>query len=262
MNKAVLWGICGVATVGLAAVTYMSLSNKNLDVNNGAMSDNTNNGTGVETTAQKPEHKIYKYTKMSASVGGVLIYPSASLFGDVGEVSSGDIYYKPCIVAEFDTTTGKATKATFYAFFLDYEDDEWVNKAMEKYENSSSESKAKVTNVRKGRVSDNVSYLAADLDVNSYVFTQFIDTYIIHGQDIDKYKDEIFFSRLYNYSSEPPHSEGENFFEETLEGIRLEWSDTEFDPLSGIKQVSETTVVDDSTSEATSEVTSSDLVGE
>ena len=117
-----------------------------------------------------------------------------------------------------------------FAFFIDNTDDEWVDKAIEKYESSSSKSKGSFTNVKKGRVNEEVSYLSADLDIDSYIFTQFIDTYIIKSQDIEKYKDEIYYSRLYNYSSNPPHEEGDNYFEETLEGIRIEWSDNEIKP--------------------------------
>lgn len=239
MKKSILWATCGVAAVGVAALVWVGLGKKDATTIDTNISPDTSNNSiiNTETTAKKADHKIYKYVKMSSSVGSGLLYSAAVLFGDVSEVSSGDIYYKPCIVAEFDTETGKAIKATFYAFFLDYDDDEWVNKALEKYENSSSEAKTKFTNISKGRVNDNVSYLSADLDVNSYIFTQFIDTYIIKSQDIEKYKDEIFFSRLYNYSSEPPHSEGENFFEESLEGIRIEWSDGELYPLTGEKIV-------------------------
>ena len=41
------------------------------------------------------------------------------------------------------------------------------------------------------------------------------------------YKDRIYYSRLYNYEQKPPVYEGDNYFEETLEGIRIEWSDSE-----------------------------------
>ena len=120
---------------------------------------------------------------------------------------------------------------------MDGEDDENVNKALEKYNNSTSEYKKYFTNVQKGRINESVTYLSADLGVDGNIFTQYIDSYIINSQDIDKYKDKIYYSRLYNYSSNPPHEEGSNYFEETLEGIRIEWSDSEIAPLTGTKNM-------------------------
>ena len=184
----------------------------------------------LNNDVKKPDHKIYKYVKMESYLGSLLLYSAGSLFGDTGQVSIGETYYKPCIIAEFDTNTGRATKAKYYTFFIDYADDENVNKAIEKYNNSTSQSKKYFTNVKKGKVNDEIKYLTADLEINSSIYTQFIDLYIIKRQDIEKYKDEIFFSRLYNYASEPPYEEGENFFEESLEGIRIEWSDSEIKP--------------------------------
>ena len=175
---------------------------------------------------QKADHKIYKYMKVSSDNAVNLLYNANYLFDDLSVVSNGDTYYKPCLLIEFDTKTGKAIKATFYSFFLDYEDNEWVNKAIEKYDSSTLKSKNNYTNVKKGRVNKEVSYLTANIKVDSHEFTQFISTYLVEGQDIEKYKDEVFFSRLYNYDSEPPHEEGDNYFEESLESSRIEWSDS------------------------------------
>lgn len=191
-------------------------------------SADANNPGGSGTNSgdnQKPDHKIYKYMKVSADLASTLYHPASTLFNDPSEVSSGDIYYKPCLIAEFDTNTGKATKVTFYTFFLDSEDDTYVNEAMESYNSSSNDYKKNVTDVQKGRVNDNVSYLSAEINPESNAYEQHISS-LFYEQDIERYKDKIFFSRLDNYSSEPPHEEGENFFEESLEGIRIEWSDT------------------------------------
>ena len=193
--------------------------------NNEIKSNETNNESSNQSE-KKVDHKIYKYMKISSENAANLLYNANYLFDDLSSVSNGDTYYNPCLIVEFDTQTGKATEAKFYAFFLDYEDNEWVNKAIEKYDSSTLKSKSNYSNVKKGRVNDNVSYLSADINVSSHEFTQFISTYLIEGQDIEKYKDEVFFSRLYNYDSEPPHEEGENYFEESLESSRIEWSDT------------------------------------
>ena len=222
MKKKIFLGV--LISVILVSMIFVLTGCEKKD--NSTTGESNNSGSTVEKTVKKPDHKIYKYVKMSSGNASNLLY-SASIFDDPSEVSNGDIYYKPCIVAEFDTETGKATKAKFYSFFLDSSTDEWVDKAIEKFESSSSKSKDSFTNVKKARVNEEVSYLSADLDINSYIFTQFIDTYIIKSQDIEKYKDEIYYSRLYNYSSTPPHEEGDNYFEESLESIRIEWSDKE-----------------------------------
>ena len=184
------------------------------------------NGTSNGTTT-KPDHKIYKYIKVTSSNGSTLITPLYAVVGESSEVGHGDDYYKPTIMLEFDSKTGNATKATFYTFFLDDEPStEWVDKAKEKYDESSSEYKKKFTNAKTGRVNDGVTYFSCEVDVDSYVYNQYIEL-LMKGQDIEDYKDRIFFSRLYNYSTEPEHSEGDNFFEESLEGLRIEWSDKE-----------------------------------
>lgn len=177
-------------------------------------------------------YDVYKYMKITNSNASQLYYPAMMLFDDPGAVGSGDTLYKPCLVAEFDTQTGHATKVELYAFFLDNEDDEWVNQAIEAYETADDSYKDEVTNVTKGRVNDSVSYLHAEIDPSSYGVDQYIQM-LFYNQDIEHYKDEIFFSRLYNYDTEPAHEEGDNFFEESLEGQRIEWSNSPIDALSG-----------------------------
>ena len=188
--------------------------------------ENNTNFNTLNNTKQL-DHKVYKNMKISSSNASALLYNVNSLFGEISEVSSGDKYYKPTILVEFDVSSGKAINATFYGYFIDYDDNEWVNKAIEKYDSSSNEHKKHFTNVQKGRINDNISYLKSDLDVNSHIFTQFISTYLIEGQDIEKYKDEIYYSRLDNYSTTPVVEVGENYFEESLESIRIEWSDSQ-----------------------------------
>lgn len=228
MNKK-LFLIIGCSIIVICIVIAIIVVNNNNNSNNTTGQNQSNNSSyaNSNSSTKKPDHKIYKYVKMSSDNSSTLLYSVTSLFDNPGDVSSGDVYYKPTIIAEFDTETGKATKATFYAFFLDGEDDENVNKALQKYNNSTSEYKKYFTNVHKDRVNSEISCLVADLDVNANLYTQYIDSYILDSQDIDKYKDRIYYSRLYNYSTTPPHEEGSNFFEESLEGIRIEWSDNE-----------------------------------
>ena len=230
--------------LGIAILTILSCMLFVLTGCNNNENSADNNGGSSNTSTKKVDHKVYKYVKMSSDTASGLLYSTNSLFGDTFYVHEKDKYYKPCIIAEFDTETGKATKATLYLFFKEYENnDEYVNKAMEKYNSSSNEAKKNYTNIQKGKVpgETEVSYISVDLKIDSYIYTQFIDTYIIKSQDIEKYKDKVYYSRLYNYSSNPPHEEGANCFEETLEGIRIEWSDNKINPLSDTKQMTETT---------------------
>lgn len=236
MKNKIILGISIFLVTGLMLFTFTGCDNK------GNNAQNNNSNASSNTNAKKPEHKIYKYVKMSSDAATGLLYSVTSLFGDTFYVKTGEKYYKPSIVAEFDTETGKAKKATLYIFFRDNEDNEYLEKAVEKFNSSSNDAKKNYTNLQKGRVPNEteVSYLSVDLKIDSYIYTQFIDSYIIKSQDIERYKDRIYFSRLYNYSSNPPHEESENAFEETLEGIRIEWSDSEIDPLKDTKEMAET----------------------
>ena len=176
---------------------------------------NNNNNSENKST-------VYKYIKISSDNAANIIN-NAYIFDEPSVVGSGDTEYKPCLIAEYDITTGKASKVKFYSFFLDNDDDKWVDKAIDKYNTSSGQSKKAFSNVSKGRVNENVSFLTADVDPSSYVFNQYVES-LLRNQDIKKYKDEIYYSRLYNYDTKPPVEEGNNYFEESLESIRIEWS--------------------------------------
>ena len=194
-------------------------NNTNQTNNNNSSNNQTN------TNTKKVDHKIYKYVKMSK---GSLLNSADRVFGRVSSAKDGNNEYDITLIAEFDTNTGKAAKITLYAYYLDSVYD--VNEALEKYNTSTSEYKEYYTNVSTGKVNSNVSYLKADVDVKSHEFTQYIATYIIENQDIEKYKDRIYFSRVKNYAGDLEYKEGDNFFEESLEGIRIEWSDSEIKP--------------------------------
>lgn len=184
------------------------------------------NGNQKTTNDKKLDHKVYKYMKISSSNASGLLHV-AYLFDDPSVVGSGDNEYNPCFIAEFDTNTGKAKSVKFYSFFLDYEGStEWVDKAIEKFDSSTGEYKKSFSNVTKGRVNENVTYLVADADPTSYMYNQYIES-LFYEQDIEKYKDDVFYSRLYNYDPKPEAKTGNNFFEEPLESIRIEWSDSE-----------------------------------
>ena len=189
---------------------------------NNNLNGNSNNNRNTNTNTNKPDHKIYKYMAVRSDSGNNLIY-NAYLFDDSFVVYDGDKKYQPCLLIEFDTNTGKATSIKFYTF---YSGKEYLDKGIEKFDEASKEAKKNFKNLKKDKISDEVYYLVVEVDPESYECTQFIDTYLVKGQDIEKYKDEIFFSRLYNYSSEPPHEEGDNYFEESLESSRIEWSDS------------------------------------
>ena len=188
--------------------------------------ENNNNNGNTSTNTKKSDHKIYKYMAVRSDLGSNLLY-SAYLFDDSFVVYNGDKKYQPCLIMEFNTETGKAKSIKFYSF---YGGEEYLNQAVEKYESSSNGAKKNFSNLKKEKINDEVYYLVVDVDPESYATTQFIDTYLVKGQDIEKYKDEVYYSRLYNFDSEPPHEEGDNYFEESLESLRIEWSDSEIKP--------------------------------
>ena len=171
------------------------------------------------------DHKVYRYMKISSSNTSTLLN-NAYIFGDPGVVGSGDNYYYPCFIASFDPVTGKVISVKYYSFFLDYEGSyEWVDKAIEKFNESGDSYKKDFTSVSKGRVSEFVTYLSVDINPKSYTFDQYIQI-LFEEQDIEKYKDTVYYSRLYNYETKPPVKEGDNYFEDSLTDIRIEWSDS------------------------------------
>lgn len=192
---------------------------------NNQNSNGTNN-SGKNNSVKKLDHKVYKYMKISASTSNQLYYYAEYAFDDPSVVGYADTKYNPCLIVEFDTNTGSAKKVTYYGFFLDYEEDEWVNKAIEKYETSSDKVKKEVSNVKKGRVNDNVSYLKADIIPGSYAYDQYVQA-LFKEQDIEKYKKDVYFDNLYNYEKAPDHEEGDNYFEDAISSLRIEWSDSE-----------------------------------
>ena len=181
-----------------------------------------NNGSNPNNN-QVANSNVFRYMKMSSANAGGLIN-IAYVFDEPSTVGHGDKTYNPTLVAEFDQVTGKAKNVTFYAFFLDNPDtSEWVDKAIEKFNTTSTSYKKDFSDLSKGRVNDFVTYLSVSMNPESHVFNQFIQM-LLYKQDIEKYKDEIYYSRLSNYSTKPPVEEGSNYFEESLEGIRIEWS--------------------------------------
>ena len=214
MKKKILLGVIfAVLFVGLTGCGNTTKEEKN----------NNNGNTNTNTT--KPDHKIYKYMAVRSDSGSNLLY-SAYLFDDSFVVYNGDKKYQPCLIMEFDTETGKAKSIKFYTFFSG---EEYLNQAKEKFESSSKEAKKNFSNLKTKKLNDELYYLVVDVDPESYACTQFIDSYLVKGQDIEKYKDEVYYSRLYNYDSEPPHEEGDNYFEESLESSRIEWSDNKIE---------------------------------
>ena len=214
MKKKIFLGL----VILISLFTICGCDNK--ENNNGG--NNNNNNTNNNTV----NHKVYKYMKISSSISSNLYYYAEQLFDNPSAVGYGNKEYEPFLIVEFDTNTGNATNVKYYSFFLDYEDNEWVNKAIEKYDEASGKAKDEVKNVKKGRVNDNVSYLTANIDPDSYAFDQYLQ-YLFKGQDIDDYKDRVYYKRLYNYSTTPEHKEGDNYFEDSLSHIRIEWSDSE-----------------------------------
>ena len=187
-----------------------------------------NNNTNANNNVSKLDHKVYKYMRISTDNTSGLIN-NGYIFGDPSGVGHLDKTYNPTLLVEFDTVTGKASKVTLYAFFLDNPDTtEWVDKAEESFNEKAGSYKKDFGAIQKGRVNDFVTYLKVDINPASYIYNQYLETYLFYEQDIEKYKDEIYYSRLYNYSTTPEVKVGDNYFEESLEHIKIEWSDNSF----------------------------------
>lgn len=172
------------------------------------------------------DNNVYKYIKVSSNLGRNFFEVADILFNDMSEIEYEDNYYKPCLIVEYDTNTKKANSVKVYSFYIDDNTDEWVNKAIDTYKNSTFEYKGDITNVDKKRLNDSITYLTADINPESFTFNQYVGD-LIKEQNIDKYKNDIFYSRLSNYEEEPKHEESDNYFEESIENIRIEWSNEE-----------------------------------
>ena len=189
---------------------------------------NNNSSSGSNNSSNnKLDHKVYKYIKACSSNGSDLIVPIEYIFGSIGTVGYGDKSYDPCLFATIDTNTGRATDVKFYAYFLDNDDNEWVNKAVEKYNESSDSYKKDFTNVSKGRVNSGVSYLVVSVNPDSYSYDQYMD-YLIKHQDIEEYKKRVYYDQLYNYSTTPEVKDENEYFWDALSGKHVYYSDSEF----------------------------------
>ena len=183
-----------------------------------------NNTVNSNNNQKVPDHKIYKYAKITALYGGVndIYYKSDYLFDDSGPVSYGDDEYNSAFIFEFDTDTGKAISAKMYLFYLDYKPStEWVDKSIEKYNDSTATYKKDILNVSKGAIKDHFTYLVATIDVDTSNFEQLIRHDILEYQDFEKYRDDF----LDMYYEPPKYIFEEGLFE--MPGKRIEWSDNE-----------------------------------
>ena len=192
--------------------------NDNTNENNN-LNNNTNNNT------KQLDHKIYKYVRLLSNNADDLFINLNYMFGYISNVGYSDKDYKPELIVESDTSNGKAKSATLYGFFLDTAPEStWVDEAIEKYNTSN---KKDILNVEKGRVDNNVTYIKININTESYNFEQYIRGYILEEQNIEKYNNETFYDNLYNYDPKPVEKKGDNFFENPLTNIRIEWSDSE-----------------------------------
>lgn len=210
----------------------------------GCGNDNNINGYNQDVTYRALDHKVYKYMKVSSNISSSLMYNIDNLFGGVYYVTyydpstEEDIKYSPELLLEFDTKTGHGIKATLYIFFnesggeLDQGEKRYYEQALDKF-NSKSEEARKDFKILESKMfnDNNTSYIKAEVNPESNNFYQYVSSYLMYQQDIEKYKNEVFYSRLDNYYDPKPQAvEGDNFFEEPLESTRIEWSDKEIKP--------------------------------
>lgn len=178
----------------------------------------------------KIDHEIYKYMKISCNLTKRLYYTADDLFtinGGGATIDGENV--NPCLLVEFDTTTGKAVNVTLYKFFSEY-DDTWVDAAIEAFELSEYEYKSFITNVTKGRVNEATTYLSCTIDPDAYDFEPAIGQLLIR-QDIEHYKNSVYFDSLGVYGeNKPSYEEGDNYFYNEISYSKIEWGNTEFKP--------------------------------
>lgn len=187
--------------------------------------------SGCGSSKNKDGIHVYEYMKLSGDRLSNLINNINNYFGNIMYVvgDNGD-EYNPEVLLEFDTSTGKCFKATLYLFYKmwgDPNDKPLEDVAIDVFNSNTDEDKKDFGKINKGKVNDKISYIYVEINPESSLFTENISNYILKKQDINKYKNEVFYNKLEGLEEKPKSKEDKNYFEESLVGTRLEWSDKE-----------------------------------
>lgn len=140
--------------------------------------------------------------------------------------------YLPTITFHYNTESGMAESAEYstYYSYSPYEDNEFLQSDMEVLSSGEGEFLSRFSNLRtEDMEAEGVTKLTFDMDIStyfSYLYPE-INLYFVTGeQNIEDYKDAIYYSRVDGYyDPKPTCEEGENYFYDQISCIRIEWAD-------------------------------------
>lgn len=141
----------------------------------------------------------------------------------------GDYY--PTLTFTYNTDTGlleKAEYSTYYSYsdFAE-EPNQFLQEAIDIIASGEGVC-AKFSNVRTENL-DDVTELTFDIDISSYFanFDQYVNLCFVEGeQDIEKYKNSVYYDNLYNYTDSVPACEDrDGYFYDEITRRQVEWED-------------------------------------
>lgn len=140
----------------------------------------------------------------------------------------GDYY--PTLTFTYNTETGKIERAEYSTYFWYYpgEDTDVFLQEVTDIISSGEGICTKFSNVRTENM-DDVTKLTFDIDISSYFanFDQYVNLCFVEGeQDIEKYKNSVYYDVLYNQSDPIPSCEDrDGYFYDEITRRQVEWED-------------------------------------
>ena len=190
-----------------------------------AVGETGNSGSDV-TENEKVDKHFYETVRIIAFADAMVPSMTGLMENDFG---FGE--HLPTITFHYDTKTGMAEKAEYatYYSYSPYGENEFLQMDMEAL-SGDSELCSRFSNIKTEVMEeDEVTKLSFDIDISTY-FTHFdphINLYFVEReQDIEGYKNAVYYERIDNYlDPKPTCEEGEGFFYDQISCRRIEWED-------------------------------------
>lgn len=190
-----------------------------------AVGETDNSGLDVVENASVGRH-FYRTVRIIAFADAMM--PSMT---GIMENIFGFGEYLPTITFHYDTETGIAERAEYatYYSYSPYGENEFLQMDMEAL-SGDGELCSRFSNFKTEVMEeDEVTKLSFDMDISTY-FTYFdphINLYFVEKeQDIEGYKNAVYYERIDNYlDPKPTCEEGEGFFYDQISCRRIEWED-------------------------------------
>ena len=186
----------------------------------------TDESDNSESESEGTDRHIYKTVRIIGDTYAMIPYISSILDNTLGYED-----HLPTLTFHYNVDTGKAESAEFTTYFpadgLNTED--FINSAIDSL-SEDNEFCSRLSNIRtEVKDSENVTALTFDIDISTYFtyFDQYINMFFVEGQqNIEGYKQDVYYSRVDNYYDPKPSCEdGKNYFYDQISGLRVEWED-------------------------------------